>query len=201
VNRALRAVTLGVLLVSPVALAACSAGQVTQTESQARDHTGPMAEVGDLVLRGIQLAYPSGGAYESGDDAELQMAIVNRGSEDDALVDISGDAFDSVRITGGGTAAGSGGGSSGSGNREVEIPADSALFLGDEGPTVTLVDLSDDLTTGQTIELTLEFDRAGEVTVQAQVGTPDRDVERGEAFDFHDEGAEELGGAEGSAGG
>jgi copper(I)-binding protein len=200
VNRALRAVTLGVLLFSPVALAACSAGQVTQTESQARDKSGPMAEVGDIVLRGIQLAYPNGGAYESGDDAELRMAVVNRGAEDDALVDISGDSFDRVRITGGGTGAGSGGSSSGSSDREVEIPGDSALFLGEEGPTVTLVGLSDDLTVGQTVELTLEFERAGEVTVQALVGTSEREQPRGEAFDFHDEGAEELGGAEGSGG-
>jgi copper(I)-binding protein len=159
-----------------------------------------MAEVGDISLRGVQLAYPTGGAYESGDDAELQMAIVNSGAEDDALVDISGDSFSRVRITGGGTAAGSGGDGAGSG--EVEIPADSALFLGEEGPTVTLVNLSDGLTVGQTIELTIEFEQAGEVTVRAQVGTPDRDVPRGEAFDFHQEGAEEGGaGGEESEGG
>jgi copper(I)-binding protein len=201
VNRALRAVTLGVLLFSPVALTACSAGQETQTETQNRDKTGPMAEVGDLALRQIQLAYPSGGAYEDGDDAELQMTIVNTGTEDDTLTDITGDGFSDFRITGGGTAAGSGG-STGS-RPEVQIPADSSLQLGEEGPTVTLENLSDTLTPGQSIELTLEFENAGEVTVQAQVATSDRALPRGDAYDFHDEGgegAEELGGAEGSAG-
>jgi copper(I)-binding protein len=186
VNRALRAAALGVLLFSPVALTACGAGQITQTESQARDKTGPTAQVGDIVLRGVQLAYPSGGSYDSGDDAELQLAIVNRGNEDDSLVDVSGDDFSRVRITGGGTAAGSG--DSSSGGPEVEIPAKSALYLGREGPTVTLENLSESLTPGQTIELTLEFDKAGEVTVPAQVGTSDRPVARGEAYDFHDEG-------------
>ena len=39
-NRALRAATIGVLLLSPAALSACSAGQVTQTASQNRDKTG-----------------------------------------------------------------------------------------------------------------------------------------------------------------
>ena len=184
-NRALRAVTLGVLLLSPVALTACSAGQLTQTETQNRDKTGPMAGVGDLELRKIQLAYPSGGAYEEGDDAELQMAIINDGGEDDALVDITGDSFSDVRITGGGTAQGSGGSSSGS--PEVTIPADSALFLGQEGPTVTLADLSENLTPGQTIDLTLQFRNAGEVDVQAQVATSSRTLPRGDAFDFSDE--------------
>ncbi len=47
-NRALRAATMGVLLLSPVALSACSAGQVTQTPSQVRDKTGAQAQVGDI---------------------------------------------------------------------------------------------------------------------------------------------------------
>ena len=205
-NRALRAATLGVLLLSPVALTACSSGQVTQTETQERDKTGPMAEVGGIVLRQVQLAYPTGGGYEPGDDAELQMVIVNNG-DDDALVDVSGDGFSRVRVTGGGTAAGAGGtattspsdGSSGSAGRsEVDVPADSILHLGEEGPTVTLVNLSDALTPGQTIDLTLSFENAGDVSVKAQVATPDRDLPRGEGFDFHEE--EEQSGNEGATG-
>jgi copper(I)-binding protein len=196
VNRALRAATLGVLLFSSVALTACGAGQITQTETQARDKVGPTAQVGDLVLRGVQLAYPSGGSYERGDDAELQMAIVNRGTEDDSLVDITGDDFSRVRITGGGTAQGSGG----SGSPRVVIPAGSALFLGQEGPTVTLVNLSKSLTPGQTIQLTMEFDKAGEVTVQAQVGTSTREVARGDAYDFHKGEGESAGGGHSTGG-
>ena len=57
-NRALRAATMGVLLLSPVALSACSAGQVTQTATQERDKTGAQAQVGDITLRQVQLAYP-----------------------------------------------------------------------------------------------------------------------------------------------
>jgi len=185
VNRALRAAALGVLLFSPVAMTACSAGQITQTETQVRDKVGPSAQVGDIVVRGVHLAYPSSGSYSRGDDAELQMALVNRGGEDDSLVDVTGEDFSRVRITGGGTAAGSGG--SGSGSPEVSLPAGSALYLGQEGPTVSLVNLSEDLTPGQSIELTLEFDKAGEVTVQAQVGTSTREVARGDAYDFQDE--------------
>ena len=69
-NRAPRAAVLGVLLLSPVALAACSAGQVSQTATQ-EQNLGNSADVGDLALRGLQLPYPTGGVYESGDDARL----------------------------------------------------------------------------------------------------------------------------------
>ncbi len=71
-NRALRAATMGVLLLSPVVLSACSAGQVTQTAAQERDKTGAQGQVGDISLRQAQLVHPRGGSYEPGDDAELQ---------------------------------------------------------------------------------------------------------------------------------
>jgi copper(I)-binding protein len=205
VNRALRAAVVGVLLVSPVALSACSSGQVTQTESQHRDKTGPMASAGDITLRQIQLAYPPKGQYQAGDDAELTMAIVNEGAEDDTLVNISGDSFSGFRITGGGTAEGAGGtaasgsagasgstgsssgSSSGSGSSGVTIPAHSALYLGQEGPTVTLEHLSESLTPAQSIQLTLTFEKAGDVTAQAQVAGPSRSLPRGEGYNFDQE--------------
>lgn len=104
-NRALRAATVGVLLLTPVALTACGAGQVDQTASQVRDKTGPSAKIGNLYLRQVQLAPPSGGTYAAGDDAELTMSIANAGSTDDALVAIRGDGFSGVRVAGTGTSA------------------------------------------------------------------------------------------------
>lgn len=101
-NRALRAATVGVLLLTPVALTACGAGQVSQTATQIRDKTGPAAQVGDLSLRQVMLAYPRSGQYSSGDDAVLNMSIANSGPEDDALIGISGDDFSGVKVTGSG---------------------------------------------------------------------------------------------------
>jgi copper(I)-binding protein len=99
VNRALRAATVGVLLLSPVVLSACSAGQVTQTGTQQRDKTGAQAQVGDISIRAAKLAYPDSGSYSSGDNAALQMAIANDGSSDDALVGISGTGFSGAVFT------------------------------------------------------------------------------------------------------
>jgi copper(I)-binding protein len=195
VNRALRAATMGVLLLSPVVLSACSAGQVTQTATQQRDKTGAQAQVGDLSLRQAQLLNPRGGVYERGDDAELQVAIVNGGAEDDTLVGIEGDGFDSAEIE---ASSSSSSGSSASGTsatstagrgakQEIDIPAGQSVFIGGDEYTVTLNGLSEGLTTGQYLEVTFTFEKAGDVTLPITVATPDRSESRGEAFDFHEE--------------
>jgi copper(I)-binding protein len=233
VNRALRAATMGALLLSPVALTACSAGQVPQTATQNRDKVGPEAAVGDITLREIQLAYPQDGLYTDGEDAELLMAIVNSDTEADTLVGIEGSAFDGVVVSGPATASPAVPSSpsaapatttpatpttpgatpatpttpgatpttstaptssvpaapSASTEVQISIPARSAVFLGGaDGPTVELADLSEELTAGERIEVTLTFQRAGEVTVPAVVATPGRALPRGKGFDFHQEG-------------
>jgi copper(I)-binding protein len=176
VNRALRAATTVVLLVSPVALAACSAGQVTQTATQERDKVGAMAQVGGITLRAVQLENPRGGSYARGDDAGLRIAIVNGGEESDALVGISGEGFGDVEIDGG------------SSSEELEIPAGGAVFVGgDADASITLTDLDRALTTGQYLELTFEFEGAGDITVPVTVATPEKAQKRGEVFDFHQE--------------
>jgi copper(I)-binding protein len=200
VNRALRAATVGVLLFSPVALSACSAGQVNQTSTQLRDKVGPQVQVGDLELRGIQLAYPQDGSYVAGDDAELQMSIVNSGSEDDALTGISGTGFSQVRVTGSSSgtvvaaspsaaatttpppapATASGGGRA----VDITIPANSSIFLGENAPTITLVSLGQDLTPAETMDLTFTFERAGKVTIPVPVAVPSSEVPQSSSFNF-----------------
>ena len=207
-NRALRAATAGVLLLSPLALSACSAGQVTQTATQERDKVGAMAQVGDITLRAVELASPRGGSYEAGDDAELLLAVVNSGDEADTLVSVDGEGFGDVEIqssgspetgansgdstgTGGTTTTGSG--STGSGSDEIEIPSDTTVFVDGDSTSITLTDLDEALTVGQYLELTLSFENAGDITVLATVANPEEEEERGEAFDFREEegGSEE----------
>jgi copper(I)-binding protein len=195
VNRALRAATTGVLLLSPIALTACSSGQVTQTATQERDKTGGQASVGAITLRAVKLEHPRGGVYEAGDDADLRMAIVNSGTVSDTLTGVDGEGFASAEITGArdeDAAAGT------SAPDEIEIPADDTVFVGEDRVTVELTGLDDDLTTGQYLELVLTFENAGEVTVNAPVANPDDEQERGEIFDFHEgSGAHSEGGEEG----
>jgi hypothetical protein len=105
VNRALRAATMGVLLLSPIALSACSAGQVTQTATQQRDKTGTQAQVGDISIRAGELASPESGSYQQGDDAQLRLVLVNDGTQADTLTDVSGNGFDSFTIESAGSSA------------------------------------------------------------------------------------------------
>jgi copper(I)-binding protein len=201
VNRALRAATVGVLLLSPVALSACSAGQVTQTATQNRDKTGAMAQVGDLTVRAVELEYPRGGVYEPGDDAELRLVVVNGGEEADTLVDVKGDGFSGVEIQGpeapasASPAAGptttagptSATGSGSSGPAEIVIPPRSTVFVDGTNATITLTDLAESLTVGQYLELTFTFENAGTLTLPVTVANADKAERRGEAFDFHQE--------------
>ena len=183
-NRALRAATMGVLLLSPVALSACSAGQVTQTASQERDKVGAMAQVGDLTIRAVQFLSPGEDGYARGDDADLRIAVVNSGPDDDTLTDVSGEGFGDVEFDDGSTGSAPADG--------LEIPGDSAVFIDGDELAVTLTDLDEELRTGQYLELTFTFENAGEITLPVTVATPDETVERGEAFDFHhEEGTEE----------
>ncbi|RBY77890.1 hypothetical protein DQ239_09205 [Blastococcus sp. TF02-09] len=199
-TRALRAALVGVALFSPVALSACSAGQVTQTGTQERDKVGAMAQVGDITLRQVELAYPRSGSYDAGDDAELTMAVVNTGEEADTLVSVEGEGFSSAEISGTSADVNTAGSPAGRAPvataEEIEIAPDTTVFVGSGDAEVTLTDLDEELTVGQHLTLLLTFENAGEVEVAATVSTPDREEEREEGFDFHQEEGEGTEGAE-----
>jgi copper(I)-binding protein len=216
VNRALRAAAMGVLLLSPVALSACSAGQVSQTAAENRDKVGGLANGGDIAIREAQLAYPVGGSYAAGSDARLVAAIVNTGPDPDTLVSITGDEIGGAQVTAAGTptmttaaptttaaTTTTGAPTAGvptttaapttaaptttapsAGTLNVPIPGNSNVYIGGSGPTITLTGLSRAVTPGDTITVTMTFQRAGDVPVQLVVATPPRDIPRGEPFDF-----------------
>ena len=192
-NRGLRAAAMGALLLSPVALGACSAGQVAQTATQ-EQNLGNQADVGDLNLRALELAYPTGGVYSAGSDARLLGAIVSNSDADDTLVSIEGEDFDGVEVVDPDAAeAAAAATGTGSGSLDLTVPAGGTVYLGNgDGPSVTLVGLAEEVTVAQYVDVTFTFEEAGEVAVQVPVGVAARDLPRGEAFDFHEgEGGEE----------
>lgn len=71
----------------------CGAGQVAQTAEMEPAVNGNMGQVGDLMLRDVQVAFPeSGEAYTAGEDAPLTLTIVNVGGADDELVGVTSPA-------------------------------------------------------------------------------------------------------------
>jgi copper(I)-binding protein len=201
VNRALRAAAMSALLLSPVALAACSAGQVAQTAEQNRDKVGAQVNVGDVFLREVQLPYPVGGVYSSGDDARLLAGIVSTSDTDDTLTSIAGDDFESVDVVDPTkTAAATGTTAAAPGAPlDITVPAQGTVFLGNgTGPAVTLVGLSDELSVGDYVKVTFTFEKAGEVTVPVPVAPSARELPRGDAYDFEkDQNREQEGGGPG----
>jgi hypothetical protein len=63
------------------------------------------AQVGELAIRAVTLAYPDGGSYAAGSDAELRIAIANDGGQDDTLTGISGQGFSGAVFTDAASAA------------------------------------------------------------------------------------------------
>jgi copper(I)-binding protein len=192
VNRAPRAAALGVLLLSPLALGACSAGQVAQTATQ-EQNLGNQADVGDLHLRAVELPYPIGGVYPAGGSARLLAAVASDSAEDDTLVSIEGEDFESVEVVDPTATASASPAAGASGSAvDLTVPAGGTLFIGNgDGPSVTLVGFADEVGVGQYVDVTFTFEEAGEVTMQVPVAVAARDLPRGERFDYHEEADDE----------
>src|ERR1041384_4266852 len=62
-----------------LALAGCSAGQISQTAGMEPAVNGSNGNAGAIAVRDIQLAYPADGGYARGADAVVLGSIVNSG--------------------------------------------------------------------------------------------------------------------------
>ncbi|MET9230923.1 hypothetical protein [Lentzea sp. NPDC003310] len=73
----------------------CSAGQVTQTDTQVAAVDGASGNAGPIAVRNVMLAFPpDGNRYKDGEDVPLTFVIANAGSTADKLLSIKSDASD-----------------------------------------------------------------------------------------------------------
>jgi copper(I)-binding protein len=137
---------------------------------------GSVTKQGDITIEGVwmrpsPMAAGNGAAY---------MVISNSGDTDDALIAAKFDAAEVVEIHesymmeegGDMDTEGEGMGTGMMGMRPVEkivIPADGSATLEPGGLHVMLIGLTEQLEPGQTATLTLVFENAGEVQVEAEV--------------------------------
>lgn len=180
----------------------CSAGQVAQTAEMEPAVNGNMAQVGNLMLRDVMVAFPENGEpYTVGEDAPLLLTIANVGGDDDELIGVTSPAG-TVEIVGNGKVPGHT-------SLQVVLPADNPSAptaessapettssapstTGSQSPssappvtttteeapdvvgTISLVitGLTGDLPYGKTVPVTFEFAKAGTVTVSLPVGAP-----------------------------
>ena len=155
--------------------AGCSGGGTGGGQS------GPAITVTDAWARNSPMVANAGAAY---------MVIGNEGTSADALIGAASPVAATVEVhetvamapspaeSGGmgmaspapGASMGAGGGMLGMQKVDrVEIPAGGSVELKPGGIHVMLIDLQQDLVVGQSIEITLTFEQAGEVKVNAEV--------------------------------
>lgn len=173
-QRAVGAVTAGLLA---VVLTGCGAGFQAQTYQERPVTDGSNASVGAVAIRNIAVLPDARGVVPAGSDAPVRMTLVNNANQDDALVAASSPAATSIDIT------------SGAGGSTV-----SQLPLGPFGTTgstagLMLRGVRQDLRSGETIPITLRFQRSGEVTMDVPVAlTGNYDQGRPRSTYFHEPG-------------
>ena len=73
----------------------CSAGQITQTDTQVAAVDGASGNAGPIAVRNVMLAFPpDGNRYHDGDDVPMTFVIANTGENADKLLSIKSEASD-----------------------------------------------------------------------------------------------------------
>ncbi|MBV8931350.1 MAG: hypothetical protein JOZ47_22385 [Kutzneria sp.] len=190
----LLALVLGVS--AALAVAGCSAGQITQTDDQVAAVNGASGTSGPISVRDVRLAFPTadGQYYSRGADVPLIVTIVNSGQTTDTLSGVSSPAFRSATITGtteivgqnavspasaapaptstsSPTATGSATATVTPSSQTTVTRSTSALPFGQIRIVLTGLTL-ERLAPGQTVEVRFTFGTAGDITLRVPIGAP-----------------------------
>lgn len=147
-------------------LAGCGGGNVQVTATG-----GVGGRVGDIVVRDAAFTFdgPIAGdtVYQPGDDAALQLTIVNEGDDADRLVEVTSPIARSATITG-----------------DTRIPGHQVLTAGYQAPLasttlpdtdavrIVLIGLRAPVSAGFSYPVVFAFERAGELRMELPVVNP-----------------------------
>ena len=162
-------------LIGAVALAGCSAGQLSQTASQESAVDGNAARINNVALRNVHIqAQQSSDFLPPGATVDLALVVVNESPDVvDKLVGITTD-IGKVTVTG-----------------DPTLPAGGTLFVGNpRGPNKKAADtaaaveaaesvkatvaLSKQITNGPNYNFTFNFEKAGTVSLAVPISAPER---------------------------
>jgi copper(I)-binding protein len=166
-----RSLSVSALVVSAALLAGCGTGLHSRTYRETGREDGATADLGGrtgVAIRGLHVSAPaSGSAHQAGSTAFVTGGLINNGTSNDALVGASSDAAGAVVLLVDGTPT-----------TQVAIPS-----LGTAPATwsLALTDLAGSLHAATYVPVTLEFQRAGRVTLQVPVYAGDNGLEDREA--------------------
>jgi len=170
-----------------VALTGCGAGFEAQTYQERSSADATNVAVGSIAVRNVAVLPGDAGVVAAGNDADVRLTLVNVGGEDDRLVGAETEAAGTVELQQDGDTA-----------EEVVVPR-----LGTTANTAGLVlrGVTEQLRSGSIVPITLQFERAGEVVVEAPVATTGvYDEERERSGNFEPPGEEGGSEAEGATG-
>ncbi len=173
-GRRLAAATLGVA--AGALLAGCSAGQITQTDTQLAAVNGGGATAGPLSVNNAAFAYPEDDqrVWVAGSDVPLTMTIANNGEAKDELVGVSSSLSRDVAIEGDTTIRAHKALTVDGETAEVANPPGGEIAAGEVGTaSVTFQNITRDLFPGQVVTVTLTFADAGAVDLRVPIESPD----------------------------
>lgn len=153
------AMTAGVVL-----LGGCGVGQRSQTYEYkaSADSTSANADL-LMALRGVYIPAPGqGDAYAEGEDAPVEMVLVNSSTTDDTLVSASSSAAESVVLKG-------------ADDEDFVLPGGQLV----EDYSLMLTGLKQELAPAAFVDITVVFQNAGSVTLSIPVRTSDEEAEHG----------------------
>jgi hypothetical protein len=174
-----RALGVGLAVVSALLTAGCAAGQHAATADEKPTIGGVNGDLGSIHIRGMLVEPPRGSSYDSGDDAQVKLVIVNVGSKSDLLQSISSPAFadwGAFKTTGDAAAAldpePSATAAKPTPSKQVLIPAGARVSWGTPESTgaLAVLSLADQVWPGTTVPMTLTFAQAGSITLRVPIG-------------------------------
>ena len=158
-------------LIGAVALAGCSAGQVSQTATQQSAVDGNQAVINNVALRNVRIqALQTGDFLRPGATVDLVLVVINQSPDvTDKLVGITTD-IGKVTVTG-----------------DPTLPAGGTLFVGapngqdkkavdaveDADSVKATVTLAKPITNGPNYKFTFDFEKAGSVSVAVPISAPE----------------------------
>ena len=154
--RRVRALAAAAALTFGLLISGCAAGQISQTADEVAAIDGANGGVGQIAVRNVELVTADTGGYPKGADAALQLFISNQGLSADTLTQVSSPAAGSIEMNG-----------------PLQVPAQSLVSVGAQAPvTLTLKNLTDAISYGQSVPVTFSFSAAGPITVQVPIAIP-----------------------------
>ena len=161
-------------LIGAVALAGCSAGQLSQTASQESAVDGNSAVINNVALRNVRIqAQQNSDFLRPGATVDLVLVVVNQSPDvTDKLVGISTD-IGKVTVTGdpilpvGGTLF------VGTPNGMKKKAADTAAAVEAAEAVKATVSLSKPITNGPNYNFTFNFEKAGSVSLAVPISAPE----------------------------